>query len=399
MKNILLISKDVLRRDYLGCYGGKVCPTPNIDRLAEEGTIFTNCYTPAPSTSMAITCMFSGLYAHELLDRKDYTEVEPFTQVPTLFSMLEDRGYETHVVWTQRLFNLAWRFSKVFPPSTKVHNLEGAGTVLPHSGNLPSEEDGTDAERFGEEIHRILRDSNPPMFIWTHLPHVLSPRGCCGSDVDLLDKLVGDMREFNFDIYLTADHGHMNCEKGIIDYGFHVYEGVVRVPLITPRIAGMGVIEEPTSLIQLKDIVLEGEVHPLEYIYSDSQYYQQPNRKLAIRKGDFKYIYNKKDRSEELYDLSVDPKEDANLLVKYWRDADRKRLVPLDQVYYYEKWDEAERAYRELRAEKDRIWRTESTLESLKATALSVVARINRNTPTTPQGKRPAGRWGSAVRA
>lgn len=399
MRNLLLISKDVLRRDYLSCYGGRVYHTTNIDRLAKEGTIFTNCYTPAPSTSMAVTCMFSGLYAHELLDRKDYTEVEPFTQVPTLFSLLEDRGYETHVVWTQRLFNLAWRFSKVFPPSTKVHNLEGTGTVLPHDGNLPSEEDGTDVERFEEEIHTILESSREPVFIWVHLPHVLSPRGCFGSDMDLLDRLVGDMMDaFPGDIYLTADHGSMSCEKGAVDYGFHVYEGAVRIPLITPRIMGRDVIEEPTSLVQLKGIILAGGVHPQEYVYSDSQYYQQPNRKLAIRKGDFKYIYNKRGKSEELYDLSVDPKEDANLLIKDWYDPERKRTVPLDQVYCYERWDEAEWAYRELKAEKDRIWRTESVLEALVARAKGVVGRniTNRNRGAVVK-KGATGRWGSAV--
>jgi len=397
MKNILLISKDVLRRDYLSCYGSKVCHTPNIDRLAEEGTIFTSCCTPAPSTSMAITCMFSGLYAHELLDRKDYTEVEPFTQAPTLFSLLEGGGYETHVVWTQRLFNLAWRYSKMFPPNTQVHNLEGTGTVIPHDGNLPDERDGTDVERFEGEIRTILNNSSKPVFIWVHLPHVLSPRGCFGSDMDLLDRLVGDMvSPFAGNIYLTADHGNMSCEKGALDYGFHVYEGAVRVPLITPRVMGRDVIEEPVSLVQLKSIILERVVRPPKYVYSDSQYYQQPNRKLAIRKGDFKYIYNKIDKSEELYDLSVDPGENANLLVKDWYDPDRKRTVPLDQLYYYKRWDEAETAYGELRGEKDRIWRTESRLEALVAKAKVVVARDIRRVAAS---RKTTGRWESAPKA
>ena len=77
MENILLISKEVLRKDYLSCYGSKVHYTPNIDKLAEKGTIFMNCYTTAPSTAMAVTSMFSGLNPYEL-DRGYYVEVEQF---------------------------------------------------------------------------------------------------------------------------------------------------------------------------------------------------------------------------------------------------------------------------------------------------------------------------------
>ena len=41
MKNkIILITKDVLRSDYLPVYGNKYWKTPNIDKLAEKGTIF-----------------------------------------------------------------------------------------------------------------------------------------------------------------------------------------------------------------------------------------------------------------------------------------------------------------------------------------------------------------------
>ena len=102
MENILLLSKEILRKDYLGCYGGKRFKTPNIDRLAETGTIFTNYYTAAPSTAMAITCMFSGLNAYGL-DSLSYTGVDPFTQAPTLFSALEGKGYETHVIWSRAI--------------------------------------------------------------------------------------------------------------------------------------------------------------------------------------------------------------------------------------------------------------------------------------------------------
>jgi len=407
MGNILLISKDILRRDYLSCYGSKLYRTPNIDKLAAKGTIFTDCYTPAPSTSMAVTCMFSGLNAYQL-DRSDYTEVKPFIQCPTLFSILNDHGYETHVVWPASFVDYTQKYSKVFHESTRVHNLVDVGRVIPKESYAPSKshisEDAiqfTAIEKYYEEITRIVNDSSNPVFIWTHLPHVLNPRDCYGSDIDLFDNLVGQLADFfPGDIYLTADHGHMNCEKNITAYGFHVYEGAVKVPLITPRIMDKEVIEEPVSLIQMKNIILEKRIYRQEYVYSDTQYYQQPNRKLAIIKGDFKYIYSKKGRSEELYDLSSDPDENVNLLIKDWYDTDRKKKYPLDEIYYYGRWDEAGRAYIELRSEKNRIWRKGGTFYSLLVTAYNIIrpglsaAFIG----LLPRRKAVRGRWGSMAR-
>ena len=46
--NILILMSDQHSKHVLGCYGNEIVRTPNIDRLAAEGTRFTNAYTPAP---------------------------------------------------------------------------------------------------------------------------------------------------------------------------------------------------------------------------------------------------------------------------------------------------------------------------------------------------------------
>ena len=71
MKNKILISKEILRIDYLSCYGGQLWSTPNIDDLASKGTIFKRHYTSAPSTAMSISSMFTGKYPYQL-NRKIY---------------------------------------------------------------------------------------------------------------------------------------------------------------------------------------------------------------------------------------------------------------------------------------------------------------------------------------
>ena len=59
--NILWISAEDISPD-LGCYGDSYAVTPNLDRLASEGTRFTNAFTTAgvcaPVRSGIITCMY-----------------------------------------------------------------------------------------------------------------------------------------------------------------------------------------------------------------------------------------------------------------------------------------------------------------------------------------------------
>src|SRR5882672_819696 len=49
--NIVLFMPDELRADALACYGNPVTKTPNFDRLAKEGTRFSNCYVQYPVCS------------------------------------------------------------------------------------------------------------------------------------------------------------------------------------------------------------------------------------------------------------------------------------------------------------------------------------------------------------
>ena len=47
VRGVLLITVDTLRADHVGAYGGPV-PTPNIDRLAAEGTLVERATAPRP---------------------------------------------------------------------------------------------------------------------------------------------------------------------------------------------------------------------------------------------------------------------------------------------------------------------------------------------------------------
>lgn len=57
---VLYVDIDSQRPDHLGCYGYHRNTSPNIDRLAAEGLVFHNCYTPDAPCLPSRTALFSG---------------------------------------------------------------------------------------------------------------------------------------------------------------------------------------------------------------------------------------------------------------------------------------------------------------------------------------------------
>ena len=60
--NIVFLLTDDMGYGDVGCYGGKFVPTPNIDRLAKEGTKFTQFYVASPVCSPSRTGFLTGMY-------------------------------------------------------------------------------------------------------------------------------------------------------------------------------------------------------------------------------------------------------------------------------------------------------------------------------------------------
>jgi len=58
--NLIVMIADTFRADYLGCYGNDWIRTPNLDRLASEGTIYTNCFADGLPTIPARRVYFTG---------------------------------------------------------------------------------------------------------------------------------------------------------------------------------------------------------------------------------------------------------------------------------------------------------------------------------------------------
>lgn len=60
--NILFIMTDQHMVKTIGAYGSEICQTPNIDKLAEEGILFTNAYTTCPICTPARASVQTGVF-------------------------------------------------------------------------------------------------------------------------------------------------------------------------------------------------------------------------------------------------------------------------------------------------------------------------------------------------
>src|SRR6476620_6684593 len=102
---IVFILADDLGFADVSCYGQRDYTTPNIDRLALEGTRFTQAYSNSPDCSATRTALITGRYQYRLPVGLE----EPITPAtpkniglppshPTLPSLLRNAGYRTTLV-------------------------------------------------------------------------------------------------------------------------------------------------------------------------------------------------------------------------------------------------------------------------------------------------------------
>ncbi|MBV7334545.1 sulfatase-like hydrolase/transferase [Chloroflexi bacterium TSY] len=101
--NILIIVVDQLRADVCGCYGGWPSATPNLDRLAAGGTVFTQAYCPYPQCSPTRASLMTGLEPlrtgigiqsnYRMLGERTVEQLDP--ALPALGPLFREAGYRT----------------------------------------------------------------------------------------------------------------------------------------------------------------------------------------------------------------------------------------------------------------------------------------------------------------
>jgi len=90
-----LITVDTVRADRLGSYGYSLSTTPNLDRFAEETTMFANCISTAPHTNPAIASIMTSQYPsfHSVGPKGNARPMQ--LDESTLARVLSENGYLT----------------------------------------------------------------------------------------------------------------------------------------------------------------------------------------------------------------------------------------------------------------------------------------------------------------
>lgn len=262
--NVLLITVDTLRADYLGCYGSPDVKTPHIDRLADSGILFRRHVAASQCTNPSHASILTGLYptVHRMMNNET-----PLTaEAVTLAEVFKGAGYATlgavsagHLNARHSRFNQGF---DVYLDCTKVEL--------------------TAAERNELFLAELEKIKKKPFFAWIHYfdPHgdykppapydkkypVLSkydpvpPHSAMDlskekksnpvdpdeiiplykGEISFLDFHLGELIGFlqkkklikNTLIVFTADHGESMVEKGIYFCHAGMYNPVTHVPLI-----------------------------------------------------------------------------------------------------------------------------------------------------------------------
>ena len=106
--NIIFVFADQMRADALGCYGNMFVPTPNLDAMAQAGTVFENAISTWPLCSPYRAMLLTGL--HPMNNGTVSNDVGYKDGLPSIATACREHGYGTayigkwHLEWNRDPF-------------------------------------------------------------------------------------------------------------------------------------------------------------------------------------------------------------------------------------------------------------------------------------------------------
>ena len=158
IRNVILISIDTCRADYLSCYGFAGNTTPAIDAIARDGVLFENVTSPVPLTLPAHSSMLTGttpLYhgVHDNLEQKlDESHI-------TIAEILKEYKFETAAIISAFVLDSQFGTDQGFD----YYNDQ---FVEPIPSIYQNERRGEEASRFACEY--LDRHHKEPFFLFLH---------------------------------------------------------------------------------------------------------------------------------------------------------------------------------------------------------------------------------------
>ncbi len=291
--NIVLISVDTLRADYLGCYGAPNT-TPFIDSIAQTSFVFESMYTTSSTTLPAHVSLLTSLYPKDC--RNGYSLGDSVT---TMAEVLGAHGY------------LNWAFVSALPLDVRFNLDQGFdyydADFSECSGSLDLQDKKWFAHNYQvfdcnaeETTNRVLttlqtKEHHTPYFLWVHYydPHLpyAPPKDFYDStkvardtfpyflakptqsDITSLQELYrGEVTYVDYHLkrlieglkklgkaektilVIVADHGeNLYQHDGYLDHSLVVYDTVMWIPCIVQLPGHRG--RRITQLVSIMDIM------------------------------------------------------------------------------------------------------------------------------------------------
>jgi arylsulfatase A-like enzyme/Tfp pilus assembly protein PilF len=348
--NVVVITLDTTRWDRIGAYGDSTASTPNIDRLAGEGTLFEQAIAAVPLTLPSHSTMFTGLLPprHGVRDNGGYVLDRKHA---TLAAILKNGGRQTGAFVGAFVLDGKWGLDQGFDVYFDKFDMT----------KYRSRSLGDVARRGAEVVENAMpwleSHAARPFFAWLHFYDAHSPYDPpepfrsrfrdkpYAGEIAYVDFQIGRILQWldtkglaeKTIVVVVGDHGESLNDHKEGTHGLFIYESTMRVPFIIrapyssmrgrrvksvvrtedlmPTVLDLAGLRSPDG-IQGRNLtpLLTGVASDLELdAYSESLYARNHfgwSELKALRTGRFKYI---EATQPELYDLEQDPGEQHNL--------------------------------------------------------------------------------------
>jgi len=376
--NILLITVEDIS-PMLGCYGDSVAKTPVLDKLAEDGVMFTNVFAPMGVCAPARASLITGMYPSSIGANNMRTgnsdlpnDIPPYEAVPppevkcyTEFLRAEgyyctnnektDYQFDAPVTaWDENGKTAHWRNRPENMPFFSIFNI-----MTSHESRLWVKEN--------DPVTIRAEDVEVPPY-YPDVPAVRKDIARVHSNNTIMDREVGEILQQLKDdglynetiIVFYSDHGGPlpRQKREIYDSGLHV-PFIIRFP--NNKFAGKKVddlisfVDIPPTMLSIAGIEPPEYMHgqafwgaykadtPREYIFAarDRVDYQYDIRR-AVRDKQFKYIRNYRPEVSCYQDVKF--RKNIDMMKEMLRMRD-EGLLNEDQMYWFRETKEPEELY------------------------------------------------------
>lgn len=348
-KNLVLIVADALRPDHMGVYGYERDTTPTLSRLARAGTV-----RKAPRVHAVCTSSACGLVG--LASSKFVHEFHP--RAITLHEVLKRYGYRIHLILGGDHTNfyglkLAYGAADSYFDGARSRDMNDDRALVAQLAGFPDWDGSPVMFQFHLMSTHVLgkRDAEAGRFLPAATYFRSKGRDRDGETVGhginyydngvaqadaIIQALLQSLAEKgylrNAVVAITADHGEALGEHGLYMHGNNVREAALRIPFLLLSygdsqrrpIDGYPVASQvdiaPTILAEL------GMPQPTSWsgaplqtpVKRDFTYFQDRLDVGLVDHRDpqsiWKYWMNSATRREYAFDLSIDPREETNVV-------------------------------------------------------------------------------------